>query len=49
MGIKFDRKKPMKDEIVRKKQSKKWYQTKQIVIKKMRIELERLKNERGWN
>jgi hypothetical protein len=35
----------MEDEI--KKKSKKWYQTKQIAIKRMMIKFKRLKNKRG--
>jgi hypothetical protein len=33
----------MEDEVVRKKQFKKWLQTKKIVIKRMKTKFERLK------
>jgi hypothetical protein len=43
MSIKFERKKPKSDEIWKKKI--KW--SKKIVIKRMSIKFERLKNHRG--
>jgi len=39
MRIKFDRKKPKEDEIVKKKQSRKWSQTKKIGTKFERLKM----------